>query len=118
MSQPSEAPKTEAPKTAMQRILDVVEKVGNKVPHPVIIFLILIGIVVVLSHLLHVVGVSHTHEAIATEAKKADPAYTYDAGTADEYRLQTVDETKAKVEARTTVVRSLLTTEGIRFIYS
>ena len=44
MSQPSEAPKT-----VMQQILDVVEKVGNKVPHPVVIFLILIAIVVVLS---------------------------------------------------------------------
>lgn len=118
MSQPSEAPNAEPPKTVMQRVLDVVEKVGNKVPHPVIIFLILIGLVVVLSHILHVAGVSHTHEAIATEVKTADPAYTYDAGTADEYRLQTVDETKAKVEARTTVVRSLLTTEGVRFIYS
>ena len=34
---------------SMQKILDVVEKVGNKVPHPVVIFLILIAIVVVLS---------------------------------------------------------------------
>ena len=38
-----------APKTVMQRLLDGVEKVGNMVPHPVIIFLILIGIVIVLS---------------------------------------------------------------------
>ena len=34
---------TEAPKGAMQKFLDVVERVGNKVPHPVIIFLILIA---------------------------------------------------------------------------
>ena len=33
----------------MQRMLDVVERVGNRVPHPVIIFLILIGVVIVLS---------------------------------------------------------------------
>ena len=32
----------------MQRFLDVVERVGNKVPHPSVIFLILIlGIIVV-----------------------------------------------------------------------
>ena len=37
------------PKTAMQRLLDGVERVGNMVPHPVVIFLILIGIVIVLS---------------------------------------------------------------------
>src|SRR5258708_3416342 len=51
MSQP-----IEAPKNAMQRLLDVVEKVGNKVPHPVIIFLVLIAIVILLSHIFWVVG--------------------------------------------------------------
>ena len=51
MSQP-----IEAPKTSMQKFLDVVEKVGNKVPHPAVIFLILIAIVVVLSHVLHLLG--------------------------------------------------------------
>ena len=43
MSTPDAAPATEAaPKTAMQRILDTVERVGNKVPHPVMIFVYLI----------------------------------------------------------------------------
>ena len=37
-----------APKGVMQRILDVVEKAGNMVPHPVLIFLTLIGIVIAL----------------------------------------------------------------------
>lgn len=32
MSQTDEAPKPDAPRTAMQRILDVVEKVGNSAP--------------------------------------------------------------------------------------
>jgi len=41
-----------APKTAMQRFLDGVEKVGNMVPHPVVIFLILIAIVIALSAVL------------------------------------------------------------------
>ena len=41
-----------ASKTAMQRFLDGVERVGNMVPHPVVIFLILIAIVIALSALL------------------------------------------------------------------
>ena len=45
-----------APPTSMQRILDVVERVGNRVPHPVIIFVILIGIVIVLSHVFYMLG--------------------------------------------------------------
>jgi aminobenzoyl-glutamate transport protein len=44
------------PKTAMQRILDTVERVGNRVPHPVMIFVYLIVFVVLLSALLAAFG--------------------------------------------------------------
>ena len=40
-----------APKTGMQKLLDAVERVGNRVPHPVMIFVYLIIFVVVLSAL-------------------------------------------------------------------
>lgn len=106
------------PAGLMTKFLDVVEKVGNKVPHPVIIFLILIGIVIGLSHAMHLADVKHIHDVIVADEAKGEATYRYDGGTAEEYRLQTVDETKAKVEKKTTAVRSLLTTEGIRFIYS
>jgi aminobenzoyl-glutamate transport protein len=32
----------EAPKTFLQKLLDGVERVGNKVPHPAVIFFILL----------------------------------------------------------------------------
>jgi aminobenzoyl-glutamate transport protein len=41
-----------APMTRVQKMLDGVERIGNRVPHPVVIFLILIGIVIVAPHLL------------------------------------------------------------------
>jgi aminobenzoyl-glutamate transport protein len=47
--------KAAAPPTPMQRMLDVVERVGNKAPHPAIIFVILIGVV---SHLFYMLGLS------------------------------------------------------------
>ena len=53
-----------APKTAMQRFLDAVERVGNMVPHPAVIFLILIGIVIVLSAVLSLFGAAVTFERI------------------------------------------------------
>jgi aminobenzoyl-glutamate transport protein len=81
-----------APKTAMQRFLDGVEKVGNMVPHPVVIFLILIGIVIVLSAVLSIFGAAVTFERINADTHK--------------------------VETATTAIRSLLNVEGIRFIYS
>ena len=44
---------TAAPQhTAMGRVLDVIERAGNKVPHPVLMFLYLIIGVVVLSAVL------------------------------------------------------------------
>ena len=81
-----------APKTSMQRLLDGVERVGNMVPHPVVIFLILIASVIVLSAVLGALGGAVTFERI-------NPV-TYE------------------IETATTEIRSLLTIEGIRFMYS
>jgi hypothetical protein len=39
----------------MQKVLDAVERVGNRVPHPVMIFVYLIAIVIALSTLLSAV---------------------------------------------------------------
>src|SRR5262245_8947874 len=102
MSQP-----TEAPKNTMQRILDVVEQVGNKVPHPVIIFLILIAIVVVLSAVLSLAGTSVSYEVFVpqsgkTETSTAPDASVYDTGTAATY------QTRYKIERRTVQTRNLL----------
>ena len=47
----------------MQRLLDTVERVGNRVPHPVMIFVYLIGIVVVLSHAPVVFGAQVSYQA-------------------------------------------------------
>jgi aminobenzoyl-glutamate transport protein len=82
----------EAPKTAMQRILDVVERVGNRVPHPVMIFVYLIILVVALSALLAAMGTSVSYQV-------------YDPATGD-------------IVNATTAARSLLTSDGIRFMFT
>ena len=110
-----------APKTAMQKILDIVEKVGNKVPHPVIIFLALIAVVVVLSHILGLLGTSFTTEVIVPVAPAAGKPAAYEAAAYDTgatVSYQTMDEKKYTVEKRTIVARSLLTVDGVRFVYS
>jgi aminobenzoyl-glutamate transport protein len=71
MSQP-----IEAPKNTMQKILDMVERVGNKVPHPVIIFLILIGVVLVLSHILFLLGASVSYQVINPDTHEIETART------------------------------------------
>lgn len=93
MSAPDATPTAEAgPKTVMQRILDTVERVGNKVPHPVMIFVYLIGIVVALSAILAAFGAQVTYQA-------------YNPATGD-------------IEETTTAARSLLTIEGLRFMFT
>jgi aminobenzoyl-glutamate transport protein len=81
-----------APKTAMQRFLDGVERVGNMVPHPVVIFLILIGIVIALSAVLSLFGAAVRFERINPETHQ--------------------------IETATTAIRSLVTSDGIRFMYA
>src|SRR5262249_7595452 len=105
MSQP-----TEAPKSLMQKILDVVEKVGNKIPHPVVLFLILIAIVMVLSHVFYLTGTSVTAEVIAPEetiTPRSPDYYPYPEDLSQPHHPET----------KTIAVRSLLTMEGIRFLY-
>ena len=92
MIQPSKTLDTASTKTMTQRILDTVERVGNSVPHPVVIFLILIAIVLVLSHILYMLGATVTY--------------------------QVIDPDTHKIETATTAANSLLTAEGIRHIYT
>jgi aminobenzoyl-glutamate transport protein len=81
---------TEAPKTVLQKLLDGVEIIGNKVPDPTVIFLIFAGVIVVLSHVLYLLGISVTYETV---------------------NLQT-----HQVEKTTAAVQSLLSGHGIRFM--
>ena len=90
MNEASQAIETR--KTFMQRLLDGVERVGNTVPHPAVIFVLLMGIVIVLSHILYLLGSRVSYEVINPDTHK--------------------------IEKMTTVARSLLTVDGIRFMYT
>ena len=79
-----------AEKEAPKGFLATVERVGNMVPHPAIIFFILIGIVIVLSAIFGLMGTTVTYEG-------------YDAALGD-------------IVEQTTSVRSLLAPDGIRFM--
>src|SRR5262245_64949105 len=77
--------------TFMQRLLNGVERVGNKVPHPVVIFVILIGFVILLSHVFYLLGSSVTYQAVNPDT--------------------------GEVEQVTTAAQSLLTADGFRFMF-
>jgi aminobenzoyl-glutamate transport protein len=95
MSNPAAAASPSAsaePRGAMQKFLDTVERVGNRVPHPVVIFLILIGVVMVASMVLGMMNVSVSSP--------------------------TINETTGEVGSTTITARSLLSADGLRFMYS
>lgn len=110
-------------KSGMQKFLDVVEKVGNLVPHPAIIFLLLLAGVIALSHVLHLTGAKVTYDVIvpATTPEAIDTYQEYDAlhfSGGDALGYDAIDESDSEIEQRTSGARSLLTTEGLRFMYS
>ena len=74
------------------RVLDAIERIGNRVPHPAVIFLILLGVVIVLSHVLYLLGTSVTY--------------------------QTFDLETDQLVSNTVAVNSLLTADGIRFLFT
>ncbi len=115
MSQPADASMS-----GMQKFLAVVERVGNKVPHPAVIFLLLLGAVVLLSQVLHMAGTTVTYDVIVPDSPPKiveinDPMYY---GMGGPIGYESIDEQKITIETRTATARSLLTVEGLRFMYT
>lgn len=112
---------TAAPEhTALGRVLDFIERTGNKVPHPVMMFLYLIIGVIVLSAVLAFAGVSVTEEIAVPDAVEVYPGY-YEDGTQPILEPQPGDlgyEDEWHIEEVTIPIVSLLSTEGIRFIFT
>src|SRR5690606_6399189 len=103
-----------------ERMLDGVERLGNKVPHPVMMFLYLIAIVAVLSAILAWVGVSVTEEIVVPVPIELLRDLHHALGGSivpyDTYTNQIVTLPDYTVQEVTIQVRSLLDVEGIRFM--
>jgi aminobenzoyl-glutamate transport protein len=101
-----------------QRMLDGIEKLGNKVPHPVLMFLYLIIIVIVLSHILYLMGVSVT-EQIAVQVPQDSGIEYYEDTTAPGLISPAAPyDQDYEIEERTIAIKSLLTVDGLRFLFS
>jgi aminobenzoyl-glutamate transport protein len=106
------------PAQGQSGFLGLVEKVGNKVPHPVMMFLYLIIGVIVLSAVLSLLGVSVTEE-IAVPVPRPSVVNLYEDSAVPGYinPLQPYDE-QFEIKTETIAIRSLLSVEGIRFIFT
>jgi aminobenzoyl-glutamate transport protein len=114
-----EAPR--AKKTFMDHLLDGVETLGNKVPHPVMTFVYLIVFVIVLSTLLQILGVSVTEQVL--EPVPVPVVHNFYPDTTQIQIEATQDglewsDTSFQPRQETIPIKGLLTIDGIRFLFT
>ena len=100
-------------------MLDGIERLGNRVPHPAVIFLALCVIVIVLSAVFAWIGISVTYETVAPQPVPVEETYP---GGSDNPSAESPPEShyqhEYETKTETTNVESLLTGDGVRFIFS
>jgi aminobenzoyl-glutamate transport protein len=103
----------------MARALATIERVGNKVPHPALLFLGLCIGIIVLSQLLAWVGVSATYEVVVPPDQAVEAVDV--AGSvlpAETMPAEPPDASEYTLETRTVEIESLLSADGIRFLFT
>ncbi len=112
----------EAGHSGNSKWLDWVERVGNKVPNPTIMFVYLIGVVALLSAVLSWAGVSVTDEVVMPVPKdEFSQINEHLGGTWTIYDSVTGEPAEVPdfiVSTETFAVRSLLSVDGARFFFS
>src|SRR6188472_2978420 len=108
-----------ASRGVVQRFLDGIERVGNKVPHPAIIFLGLCVLVIVVSAVLAAFDVKVTYDVVepppvAAQEVELGGSVEPDIVTAENY----LEEEELEIVQKTTSIESMLSKDGISFFFS
>jgi aminobenzoyl-glutamate transport protein len=117
MSAAEAAADTGESRSFTQKMLDGIEKAGNKVPHPVMMFVYLIALVMVLSVILDALNVSVTEEILVPSPEVEIPEYVGGSTEPAGITIETYD-TEFVLEEIEVSIRSLLTVDGLRFIFT
>lgn len=108
--------------TGNSKWLDWIERVGNKVPNPTIMFVYLIGIVALLSAVLSLAGVSVTDDVVVPVPRdEFHQINEHLGGTWSIYDSVTGEPAEVPdfiVSTETFAVRNLLSVDGLRFFFS
>jgi aminobenzoyl-glutamate transport protein len=102
----------------MDKLLDGVERVGNKVPHPVLMFAYLILFIIVASSIMGWLGVSITDEIAVPVAVPVEINSYEDLSTPTIVSPGIVENADYEIQQQTIAIRPLLSIEGIRFIFT
>jgi aminobenzoyl-glutamate transport protein len=116
---PSAAEHAPPEKTLLERILDAIERGGNKMPHPAIGFAGLCVVVIVLSQILYWFNVKATFEVVKPPAVPTEE--TYFGGSVEPTDVgptEPVPPGAYRVTTETAKVKGLLTGEGVRYLFT
>lgn len=110
-------PPADGQSSFMDKLLDAVERIGNKVPHPVLMFSYLIVGVILLSAILALLNVSVTEEIAVPVPVSATPDFYEDLA---QYTLSGTSnqDIHFEIQEQTIPVKSLLSIDGIRFLFT
>jgi aminobenzoyl-glutamate transport protein len=103
----------------MIRVLDAIERGGNKMPHPAILFLALCAAVIVLSQILYWADVKATYEIVKPPAVPTEE--TYYGGSSEPVDVgptEPVQPEDYELVTETSEVKGLLTADGVRYLFT
>jgi aminobenzoyl-glutamate transport protein len=120
MSETVAAPPAEAPKHSfLERLLDGIERLGNRMPDPAILFLLLCLGVIVLSQVLFWFDVKATYEVVKPPPVPTEE--TYYGGSVEPTDVgptEPVPPEAYRTVTETTKVKGLLQGDGIRYLFT
>ncbi len=103
----------------MQRLLDGIERVGNRMPDPAVLFLYLCIGVIVLSQALHWIGIETTYEVVSPPPVVAEEEYVGGSVVPiDVFDPEPQPPASYEVRTETASIQGLLTTDGVRFLFT
>src|SRR3954454_10914680 len=108
-----------AKRTRMERMLDSIERLGNRMPDPAILFVWLCIGVIVLSQALSWMDIKATYEVVAPPPLPATE--TYYGGSIDPVYVGPYAHEPAEayaVRTETTEIKGLLTVDGVRYLFT
>jgi aminobenzoyl-glutamate transport protein len=104
---------------AMARILEGIERVGNKVPHPAMLFLALCIGVIVMSQLMAWAGVGATYQVVKPPAQSVEAINVGGSSLPAEIMpAEPPDASAYEMVTETVQIRGLLTADGIRYLFT
>jgi aminobenzoyl-glutamate transport protein len=111
---------TTAPEhTFLERFLDKVERLGNKMPHPAILFLVLCAAVIVVSQILYWADVKATYEVVSPPPVAAQQeVFGGSTGVSIVGPTEPQQPGTYKLRTETAKVKGLLTGSGVRYLFT